>query len=52
MLDALFRPLEHYRSSSERIRPLQPDEVSRIHTMFGPVRNTEGRLVHPRGRDS
>lgn len=47
MLVALFRPLERYASSSERIRPLRPEEVSQIDSLFGPVRNADGRIILP-----
>jgi integrase len=47
MLMAIFHPLERYAQRAERIRPLLPNEVEEIDSLFGPVRNEEGRIVLP-----
>ncbi len=38
-LTALFHPIEKYTVSSERIRPLLPNELDAIDTIIGPVRD-------------
>ncbi len=47
MLTALFRPLERYSASGERIQPLLPSEVNAIETLFGPVRDENHRISLP-----
>ena len=47
MLMAIFHPLERYAQRAERIRPLLPNEVEGIDSLFGLVRNEEGRIVLP-----
>ena len=47
MLAALFRPIERYAASAERIRPLLPSEIHSYDSIFGPVRDENRRLVLP-----
>jgi integrase len=47
MLSAMFRPLERYTASVERIRPLSQQEVDEVDRLFGPVRDEERRIILP-----
>lgn len=47
MLAALFHPIEKYAASGERIRPLSPNEVHSIDSVFGPIRDGNGRVLQP-----
>jgi integrase len=46
-IDLVFRPFEGTAMAGERIRPLEPDELTRIWSLTGPTRDSENRILLP-----